>query len=419
MTIMLLSSKVLKICLIMSLILSATSNKDDTLESKSIDSTGDSLEDKSSHGSRLELDLTGTLRQTFVYHMGLMDTRTSAVCSPISALLPLGKLAMGSSSRRYEEFKQAVGYRRSKVVSKFTAVMSKLNHISGRVQLTIASRLYVSKDYSLRSSFHERVRHIFKSSCERVDFRNGVETAKSINRWIHSETDGVIKDLIKPGEIDKETSLLITNAIYFNGRWKDKFNDIHDAVFYTPSRDKLVKLMSRIGDYNYVKSDKLHAEIVEIPYSGNDVSFIAVLPNERQGLASVLRSLMDSPKRLNEEMSKMRQQRMSVSIPRFKIKSDLDLAALYYKIGMKDIFKKDNKVLTKVLKNHRVHVSRAVHAAVIEVDQYGTEGASVSAVQATVVSATYVERRFRADHPFLFFVIANDEQLFGGIYTGE
>ncbi|XP_060801125.1 antichymotrypsin-2 [Amyelois transitella] len=317
--------------------------------------------------------------------MALTDTRRSAICSPISALLPLGKLAMGSSSRQFTELKNAIGHGRYSVTSKFKSLMSRLQSISGKVQLIVASRLFVPKSGQLRSEFHNRVMSVFKSSCERVDFGEPQRTAASINNW---------------------------------GRWKHRFTSVKYDTFYGATSMQSIQMMTIERGYQYARSSRLRAEIVQIPYAGNEVSFIAVLPYEKDGLGHLMRQLLQSPKELNNALAKLSLAYMRLSLPKFKIQSNLDLGAIYFKVGLKEIFKNNNKILTKILKGRNVFVSKSVQAAVIELSEYGTEAAGATFVEIQKISAPqFIDVNF--NRPFLFYILAGSDPLFGGIFTNS
>ena len=40
-----------------------------------------------------------------------------------------------------------------------------------------------------------------------------------INDWVSEQTEGKIENLLPPGVINAITSLVLTNAIYFNAAW--------------------------------------------------------------------------------------------------------------------------------------------------------------------------------------------------------
>jgi serine protease inhibitor len=53
-----------------------------------------------------------------------------------------------------------------------------------------------------------------------VDFKSK-ETANYINSWVEKKTHAKIKDLV--GDFSDDTRLVLVNAIYFKGDWKNQF----------------------------------------------------------------------------------------------------------------------------------------------------------------------------------------------------
>ena len=46
---------------------------------------------------------------------------------------------------------------------------------------------------------------------------------KKVNLWAEKETNGLIKELVSQGSVNKLTRLIFANALYFKGAWKNKF----------------------------------------------------------------------------------------------------------------------------------------------------------------------------------------------------
>jgi len=88
--------------------------------------------------------------------------------------------------------------------------------------------------------------------------------------------------LIPTGVIDGLTRLVLTNAIYFKGEWVEQFNkDDTKSKDFKITLDNIIKvpLMRRTDDkaiFNYIEDSKL--QILEMPYSGEDLSMLVLLP---------------------------------------------------------------------------------------------------------------------------------------------
>jgi serpin B len=120
----------------------------------------------------------------------------------------------------------------------------------------------------------------------------------------------------------------------------------------------------------------------------------------------------------------MRNVAVDLYLPKFEAGQNLDIVENFRRLGLKAIFdyrsdtlggmhEKDGKLycVTNIL--HKTHVS---------VDEIGTEAAAVTDIIGDwKISGTFqftetVE--FRADHPFMFFIMNRDTILFMGRYAG-
>ncbi|XP_053603200.1 antichymotrypsin-2-like isoform X2 [Plodia interpunctella] len=347
------------------------------------------------------------------------SSKRSIVCSPLSALLPLGKLMMGSSSRNHQELKNATGYSRSRVDDNFFEVIDRLTYMNGNVQLSIASRLYVSDKYQLNPAFDAKVKAVFESSCERVDFLRPQKTAELINDWVRQKTKGMINSLVEPNQISITTSLLITNAIYFHGLWKNSFTYQNLEPFKAPGQDINIEMMTTEARFNYTKNHKYAVEIIQIPYSGDEVSFVIVLPFENRNVDTFLCKTLAAPETWNMLFESMVETRLALTIPKFVTSTKLDLNKIYKKVGLKDIFEKDNSVLTKVLSKQKIYVSESIHVAVIEVDEKSSKASATKLISSfSDGNARPRTTEVVVNRPFVYFVVANTEQLFAGFYNG-
>ncbi|XP_035458993.2 antichymotrypsin-2 isoform X2 [Spodoptera frugiperda] len=361
------------------------------------------------------LDLRGTMRKEFALEAAFVDHARNMICSPMSALMPLGKLALGAEGRSERELLKALGLESSKQLeTSFAHLITNMQYLPG-VTLDVASRVYVASDKSLNRKFEKHTKQIFKSSCQRIDTSEPSDTASMINNWVREKTRGKIKRLIEPSDISKHTSLILVNAIYFYGTWHERFTKTYTDDFHSASGTRRIPMMSREGTYNYYQCDTLNAQIVEIPYEGGQSSMIVVLPYNKNGLPVLLRALKLAPELLNQALEKMKKADLILCMPKFKIETDFDLGDLYKKVGVRSIFDPKKSKLTGIIDDETVHVSKAIHKAVIEVNEKGTEAAASSAT-IIVTSAGIRPKRFEANHPFYFMITAIKEQLFVGTF---
>ncbi|XP_028026331.1 antichymotrypsin-2-like [Bombyx mandarina] len=334
-----------------------------------------------SHNKVTSLEMKGNLKKYFALEAALMDPNANMVCSPISALFPLGKLALGAEKETAKELLNAIGVTsKIKLQRNLRKLIKSLRNVSG-VRLDIASSLYVSKNTRISSNFLSDSEYIFKSGVQKVSFDYPEQTADEINKW---------------------------------GKWENPFETTMDGVFFSPSGHRKVKMIKQYNMYNYVKSNVLKSQIIELPYEGRNASFVIILPGDKQGLPLLLKELKLAPELLDTEMSKMKATNAILVMPKFKMQSEIDLKTLYTKIGVTSIFDSENSGLTKIAKGEKLIVSKAIQKAVIDLNEMGTEASAASALVITKLSL--VERlHVEVNCPFLFLVKVNKNALFAGV----
>ncbi|XP_063890372.1 antichymotrypsin-2 [Helicoverpa armigera] len=363
-------------------------------------------------------EMRGSLRREFALQAALDNHGRNMICSPISAMMPLGKLVLGAKKTTEKELLSALGLTERKQISTaFRLLITNMEYLPG-VTLDVASRIYVSSKADINKKFMKRTKKIFKSSCRKIDRSNPSRTARDINKWVAEKTKNKITELLSDNDITEDTSMVLVNAVYFAGAWSNPFDNTFTGDFHTPTGVRRMPKMSREGSYNYYKSDTLNAQVIEIPYKGDYCSMVIVLPYSNDGLPVLLRALKLAPELLNEALDRMKSTEVLLTMPKFKIESEFDLRDLYRKIGLRSMTDRSKSDLTGIVDDETIYVSKAIHKAVIEVNERGTEAAAATEVEVVFTSAILNLPIFDANRPFLFYITFVQEQLFAGVFSG-
>ena len=114
-------------------------------------------------------------------------------------------------------------------------------------ELRMANRMWGQTGYGFRPEYLAVTRKSYGAELAQVDFISAAEASrKGINAWVAEQTNDKIKDLIPQGAVDSLTRLVLTNAIYFKGKWKNGFDEklTKDAPFsVTVDKRVIVPLM--------------------------------------------------------------------------------------------------------------------------------------------------------------------------------
>ncbi|MDE0740834.1 MAG: serpin family protein [Planctomycetota bacterium] len=285
----------------------------------------------------------------------------------------------------------------------------------GGVEMSIANALWPQKNYPFLKSYLKMVEAEYGSAGRPLDYRSPEEARGVINRWVEDETRKKIKDLLPEGSIDSMTRMVLTNAIYFKGNWATQFKvKITRELPFRMASGKSAKtpMMFQKGNFGFFQDAEV--QVLEMPYKGEKVSMVVLLPRKVDGLVSLEKNLAAG--KLSGWLGKLRRVKVDTLFPKFKMTSRFDLSSKLQNLGMKRAFGEAD--FSGMDGTRQLYLSAVFHKAFVEVNEEGTEAAAATGAVVGLRSA----RRgpsFRADHPFLFLIRdkATGSILFLGRYA--
>ncbi|MBN3038067.1 MAG: serpin family protein [Candidatus Omnitrophica bacterium] len=286
-------------------------------------------------------------------------------------------------------------------------------------QLSIANALWAQMDYEFYDDFINITKNYYNAGFEEVDFVDDVEreaARQKINLWVEDKTDNKIKDLIAKDTLDALTRLVLTNAIYFKGNWASRFDpaNTQDRPFtLSNGREVEVPMMKQQQEFNYSANDML--QVLEMPYDGQALSMVIILPKEVDGLEEVEGSFTIED--LEDWLAPLRKREVSVSMPKFKMSDEFLLGDALKTLGMRDAFSSKSADFSKMAPDPvGLYISSVIHKAFVEVNEEGTEAAAATAVTMKIRGMPEPAPVFKADHPFIFVIrdIHSESILFIG-----
>lgn len=272
----------------------------------------------------------------------------------------------------------------------------------GEVELRAANALWGMKGYAFKKEFLALLSGSHGAGLRELDFGASAAAADAINGWVEAETKEKIKKLIDPGALGSDTRLVLTNAIYFKGLWQSQFKKVstNDQPFTTAAGGKVqAPLMSQLGDFGYHETPELQA--LELPYRGERLSMVVLLPRKADGLPALERSL--TAVGLSAWLGKLETREVLVYLPRFKTTAQFGLAPTLGAMGMPAAFA-GGADFSGIDGGRELFVSAVVHKAFVDVNEEGTEAAAATGMTLGIESVAPEPPTFRADHPFLYLI---------------
>jgi serpin B len=273
-------------------------------------------------------------------------------------------------------------------------------------QLNVANAIWGQEGYEFLPTFLDTLAENYGAGLRTLDFANETEAARqTINDWVSDQTEEKIQNLIRKGMLGSMVRLVLTNAIYFNGKWVSPFekSNTHDEPFTLLDGSKVtVPMMSQVESLKYVEGNGYQA--VELPYRDSNVSMLFILPEagrfeEMEGVFSA-----EFVTAITESLTS---QQVRLFAPKFTFESEFKLAETLIQMGMPAAF--GNADFSGMTGNRDLFIGDVVHKAFVAVDEEGTEAAAATAV-IMVEIARMIEDAIlmRLDRPFLFLIRDND-----------
>src|SRR6266581_4535355 len=280
------------------------------------------------------------------------------------------------------------------------------------ITLNIANRLFAQKGYHFRDAYLSLVKQNFGGAFEPLDFvADPAAATQRINKWVADQTRDRIRDLIPGGALDKTTRLVLANALYLKAPWAKEFPESAtkpEPFFVHGGGPSDVPMMQKTSDrFGYAKREGF--TVVSLPYAGDELQFVILLPDEVNGLHSIEAKLTGE---LLAQCAKLERRDVDLHLPKFKLQPPtIALAENFEALGMKTAFDKPHgsanfdKIAPRK-PNDYLYISQIFHKTFIAVDEKGTEAAAATTV--AMMAATALRSpppppiEVKIDRPFVY-----------------
>jgi serpin B len=335
----------------------------------------------------------------------IVDEDGNLFCSPFSIACALSMTYAGAAGTTATEMSRVLHVRDEEHWHDvFGALQASLNRgadLEG-YELSLSNRIWPQEGFSFLETFISTLTDLYDSGVEFLDFMTDPEAARvTINDWVEAQTNGRIKDLLRPGTVSDITRLVLTNAIYFKGTWLYQFDpdETYEGPFTLSDGSAVTTPLMIQKDISLDAGIAEDAQILLLPFEGEDISMIFVLPHDKDGLRQVEENLEYD--QLTTWIESAHERSFdTVIIPVFGFTSDFSLAQILAATGMPSAFSPEAD-FSGMTGSRDLFINAVVHKAFVEVNEEGAEAAAATAVG---MNETSVGPAFVADHPFLFLL---------------
>lgn len=352
----------------------------------------------------------------------------NAVVSPSSIWEALAMLHQGARGKTAAEIAGVLGLPDDRAAIGVAAAAFRAGLAEARstaITLDTANRLWVQRRKALQPDFTTALEQWFGAGAGVVDFKMDHEAArKEINGWVSERTSGKIPELLTENLIKPETRLVLTNAVHFKAPWAKPFEKSETRLgtfSLEPDRPIHVPFMHSSGPLvaGRVGKDEAAATLCEIPYEGDRIVMVIVVPEAPDGLDKVLDSL-DGDWRTRLDAGDTEARAVRLSLPKWTARRSIALKEALKDLGMIRAFA-GGADFSGIDGTGGLLVDAVVHEGFVEVSEEGTEAAAATAVLMKPRSGLGHEEALvvKAERPFAWAIVDNitGVVLFAGTVT--
>lgn len=342
------------------------------------------------------------------------SSKPDYIFSPLSLSTALGMMYLAAGGETKAQMKQMLSLPNNDELTHkgFSALTKILNDSNSIAKVNVANKIwYDDSRIQMNPNFLNDNLRYYNAIPIKLDFLNRKASAEAINSWASEMTEKKIEEIIKEGMISGDLVTIVTNAVYFNGKWKDDFDEgaSYEGDFYNQNEQKsTTKFMRNKGNY-FVREFDEYMDIF-IPYKGYEYLFHLIVP--KNNLASAEKQLQNQDFDAKIGMDRtIIPLDLDLHFPKFKLETksaDENLNDCLIQLGMKNAFNSVADFKKMGTSSGNISIDFIQHKAIIEVSEKGTVAAAVTAIGAVSRGAPPEYKKIVVDHPFLFVITHRD-----------
>ena len=342
--------------------------------------------------------------------------------SPLSAMIALAMTANGAEGQTLAEMEAVLGgsmpiEKLSAELYNYTASLSSTDD----AKLNLANAIWVTSNpaFSINKNFVNTVSESFDADIIAADLPSSIG---AVNDWAKKETFGMIPSILKEGDLDELSVMVLLNALALDALWVEQphgnacFEDVFKGI--DESVQKATFMWTDCDGYLEGK----HVTGIVKNYKGGNYAFLALLP---EGNVYEYAASLDG-KELLKLYDKREVSAYNVDIrakmPHFSFDCTVKMNEVLIKMGMPTAFSSAAAEFGGLGKDTRgnIYISKVIQKTHIDLDNSGTRAAAVTAVLMAPESAMPGQTRsyrVELDRPFVYAIIdtANGLPIFIGI----
>lgn len=349
----------------------------------------------------------------------LVSENENTVCSPINLYIAFAMLAETSDGNTRQQILDMLGAQDMETLRENVSSLWESNYADTPVlKSVLANSLWLDSEESYNDATLQRLAEQYYASTF-SGTPGSEEMNQALRTWTNDNTGGLLKEYTENMAIAPETVFELVSTIYYKAMWRETFweSNTVQETFHGTAGDTDVDMMKKTDHMDVYRGSNFTAIGQSIQDSG---SMYFLLPDENVDVNELV-SAPDLMKvmQTDEDSSNWNSHMVNLSVPKFKVSEKTDLIETVRALGVTDALDAELADFTPLTENKNgLYLSKADHAAMLEIDENGVTGAAYTelAVSETAAEIPDDEIDFVLDRPFLFLVTGQDGSiLFSGV----
>ncbi|ELV12136.1 Putative alpha-1-antitrypsin-related protein [Tupaia chinensis] len=266
-----------------------------------------------------------------------------------------------------------------------------------QLPLVTGTSLFIDRSVKLRSGFATDIQNTYHTHILPITFRDSTRAKDQINKHVEKETQGLIQDSVD--DLPEGTALVLVNYITFHGKWSGTLEGkrIVEEDFHV-DKDTTVRvpMLNLLGIFDLHRDQNLSCWVVLEHMKGGATAFFFLPdPGKLQQLEETL-----TFQHVNDILKTSTVRSVNLQFPKLSISATYDLKEVLNDMNITKIFS-NGAHLSGITKHAPLKLSKAVHRAVLTIDEKGTEAAGSPSLED---SHWATHHTIRFNRPFLIVI---------------
>lgn len=327
--------------------------------------------------------------------------------SPYSVVQALGMTANGAAGQTRTEMEQVIGGMPMEKLNPYLYTQRMNQPDSEKCKLSTANSIWFRDDIDVKQRFLQTNADYYGADAFSAPFDS--TTVDDINKWVRTETDGMIPELLK--EIPTDVVMYLVDAVAFDAKWKHPYEteDQLGTRNFTACDGTVQTAELMYSDEYYYLSDE-HADGFLKYYEGDRYAFAALLPEEGLSVTEYIAGL--TAEGLHETLANPEGTSVYAGLPKFSYDYDTELKDPLKTMGMPTAFHTKEADFSGIADlDGDFYISRVLHKTHIDVFEAGTKAAAVTAVEMTNDGVMMYAHEVILDRPFVYCIVDTETAL--------